>query len=62
MPEFLTVGDVLELHALQVQRYGGSDGIRDGGLFESALAQPEAKFGGEYLQQQIAEFFRAHAE
>ncbi len=39
-PEFLDVEDVLELHALQLARYGGAEGIRDQGLLESAIAQP----------------------
>jgi death on curing protein len=31
---------VVSLHDLMIARYGGSDGIRDEGLLESALAQP----------------------
>ena len=42
IPEFLDLEDVLELHALQLARYGGADGVRDSGLLESALAQPQA--------------------
>lgn len=45
-PDFLDLEDVLELHALQLARYGGADGIRDRGLLESALAQPQATFDG----------------
>jgi death-on-curing protein len=30
-------------------RYGGEEGVRDQGLLESALAQPQATFGGEYV-------------
>jgi death-on-curing protein len=48
-PEFLTLEDVLEIHALQLERYGGAAGLRDQGLLESALAQPEATFDGELL-------------
>ena len=48
-PEFLYVEDVLELHALQLARYGGSDGVRDMGLLESALAQPRATFDSEFV-------------
>ncbi len=32
IPEFLDLEDVLELHALQLARYGGADGVRDLGL------------------------------
>jgi death on curing protein len=30
-------------------RGGGGEGVRDLGLLESALAQPQATFGGEYV-------------
>jgi death-on-curing protein len=60
MPEFLTVGDILESHAQQIKRHGGSDGIRDVGLLESAIAQPECKFGGEYLHADIFEIAAAY--
>ncbi len=48
-PEFLDLADVLELHALQRARFGGGAGLRDGGLLESALAQPQATFAGTFL-------------
>jgi death-on-curing protein len=60
MPEFLTLGDVLEFHTQQVEQYGGSDGIRDVGLLESAIAQPEAKFGGEFLHADLFEMAAAY--
>lgn len=44
---FLDVEDVVELHATQLEVYGGSAGLRDRGLLESAVAQPQASFGGE---------------
>jgi len=50
---FLTLTEVLELHHEEILRYGGADGTRDVRLLESALAQPEATFGGEYLHQDL---------
>lgn len=47
--EFLTVEIVLALHARQLERFGGGAGLRDRGLLDSAVAQPEASFGGEYV-------------
>lgn len=38
--QFLELDDVIEIHAGQIANYGGSDGLRDLGLLESALAQP----------------------
>ena len=48
-PDFLDIEDVLELHALQLARYGGADGVRDRGLLESAVAQPQATFDGAFV-------------
>lgn len=46
---FLKIQQVLFIHDLMVKRFGGSFGIRDLGLIESAVARPKATFGGEYL-------------
>ena len=53
--EFLTLDEVLAIHAHQIDRYGGSPGIRDSGLLESALAMPEAAFAGERLHPTLCE-------
>lgn len=47
--DFLTLDDVLVIHADQARRYGGDPGIRDQGLLESAIAQPQVSFNGELL-------------
>lgn len=52
-PEFLTVEDVLDIHTLQLERYGGAGGVRDLGLLESAVAQPQASAGGEFLHEDL---------
>ena len=52
-PEFLTVDDVVELHAGQLARYGGAAGLRDDALLESAVAQPQASFGGAWLHPDL---------
>ena len=57
---FLTLDDILESHQNQIETYGGSHGIRDVGLLESALAQPEASFGGQYLHADIFEMAAAY--
>lgn len=59
-PEFLTVADVVELHALQLQRFGGAAGLRDQGLLESAIAQPNAGFGGVLLHPGLFEMAAAY--
>ena len=43
-PEFLTWDDVLLLHGRSLAEHGGSVGIRDRGLIESAIAQPQQDY------------------
>ncbi len=59
-PEFLTLDEVLALHAEQVERYGGSGGLRDLGRLESALATPQATFEREYLHGSLPEMAAAY--
>jgi death-on-curing protein len=49
--EFLTVEMVLAFHQRQLDRFGGGAGLRDRGLLESAVAQPQASFGGTYAHE-----------
>lgn len=58
--DFLGVDDILDLHADQVALYGGEHGVRDLGLLESAVAQPQAMFGGKYLHQNVFEMAAAY--
>lgn len=60
-PLFLTLAEVIEVHADQIRRYGGQPGVRDFGLLESALAQPEASFAGEWLHDGLYEMAAAYA-
>lgn len=53
IPEFLDQASVLQIHDRQLQKFGGTLGVRDMGLLESALAQPQASFGGELLHPTI---------
>ena len=59
-PAFLGLGEVLLIHRDQIGRYGGEGGIRDLGLLESAVALPEAGFGGRYLHQDLFEMAAAY--
>ncbi|MFB2891885.1 type II toxin-antitoxin system death-on-curing family toxin [Aerosakkonemataceae cyanobacterium BLCC-F50] len=55
IPKFLNKRSVLRIHNRQIEKFGGSFGTRDEGLLESALAQPQATFGGEFLHSTIYE-------
>ena len=52
-PVFLSLDEVLEMHEQQIERYGGSQGLRDVAGLESAVATPQATFGGEFLHASI---------
>lgn len=41
--------DIFRIHKYSIEKYGGSDGIRDSGLLESAIARPFQTFDGEDL-------------
>lgn len=51
--DFLDLDDVVTIHADQLAAFGGGDGLRDHGLLESAIAQPQATFGGEFVHEDL---------
>ena len=57
---FLTLDEVIALHADQIERYGGRPGIRDLGLLQSALGTPSATFEGRFLHEDLHEMAAAH--
>jgi death on curing protein len=52
---YLSVEQLLALHALQIKRYGGSAGLRDRGALEAAAARPTMTFGGEDLYPDLSD-------
>ena len=54
-PNFIAKSTVLSIHVRQISSFGGTPGVRDEGLLESALAQPQATFGGQLLHPTIPE-------
>ena len=52
---YLSVEEVIELHARVIRRTGGSHGLRDRGSLESSVFQPLQVFGGEELYQSLVE-------
>ncbi|MFI5385640.1 MAG: type II toxin-antitoxin system death-on-curing family toxin [Fimbriimonadales bacterium] len=58
-PQFLTVDDVVELHRQSIDLYGGRDGLRDGGLLESAVLAPQQTFRGEFLYESLSQMAAA---
>jgi death-on-curing protein len=59
-PLFLTLDEVLSLQEDQVLRYGGSGGVRDLGLLQSAMGTVMATFDGAFLHQSLFEMAAAY--
>jgi len=57
---FVSLDEVLALHADQISRYGGEAGVRDLALLTSALAVPQARFGGQWLHPTLHEMAAAY--
>jgi len=53
--EYLSVRQVLRIHALQIEVFGGSAGVRDRGALEAAIARPQMTFDGEDLYRDLAD-------
>jgi death-on-curing protein len=56
----LTVEIVREVHAEAIARFGGSDGVREVALLESAVAAPQASFGGKSPYRDLADVAAAY--
>ncbi|MEI7881552.1 MAG: type II toxin-antitoxin system death-on-curing family toxin [bacterium] len=56
----LTVAIVREIHAEAIARFGGADGVRDMALLESAVAAPQAGYGGKSVYADVAEIAAAY--
>ena len=59
-PLFLDLDHVIRLHRSLIEEYGGLEGVRDVGLLLSAIAMPQAAYGGEYLHSDIFEMAAAY--
>jgi death-on-curing protein len=51
---------VEEIHAEALRQFGGSEGLRDAGLLESAIAAPQATFGGKSPYADLVEVAAAY--
>lgn len=52
---YLSLEEIIALHAKVTAQSGGILGLRDRGALESAVAQPEMTFGGDDLYPTVAE-------
>jgi death-on-curing protein len=54
MTDYLTMAEVLAMHVDQIERYGGSHGVRDAGLLESALFRPQTGYYADLIEEAAA--------
>ena len=53
-PNYLSVADLLAMHMVVIKRYGGTDGIRDMGALESAVARPQSGYYKDVIESAAA--------
>ena len=54
MTRYPTVAETVAVHARLIARFGGSEGIRDYGALESALARPRSGYYSDLIQEAAA--------
>jgi death-on-curing protein len=54
MTEYLTVVEVLVIHADQIERFGGAHGLRDQGALEAALFRPQTGYYADLIEEAAA--------
>jgi len=59
-PIFLGIDEIIRLHDMQLEHFGGLEGLRDRGLLESAVAMPQAGFGEHFVHVDIYEMAAAY--
>lgn len=59
-PVFLDLDAVLAIHRDQIERYGGSAGLRDEGMLRSAVAMPGAGMSGQFFHSDAFEMAAAY--
>jgi len=52
--DYLTMAEVLAMHSDQIERYGGSHGLRDQGLLEAALYRPQTGYYADLIEEAAA--------
>lgn len=52
--DYLTVADVLGMHTVLMQRYGGLSGVRDPGALEAALFRPQTGYYKDIVAEAAA--------
>ena len=54
MTEYITTIEVLTIHKILVDKYGGSHGLRNAGALEAALYRPQTGYYEDIIQEAAA--------
>lgn len=54
--QFLSLDEVVEIHSVLIERFGGPQGVRDFGLLESALFRPQTGYYNDLPEMAAAMF------
>ena len=54
MRDYLTIADVMAMHADQIERYGGRGGLRDPGQLEAALFRAQSGYYEDVIAEAAA--------
>jgi death-on-curing protein len=54
MTRYLTLDDALRIHEILIAEFGGSSGVRDLGLIESALLRPQTGYYADLIEEAAA--------
>lgn len=52
--DWLTLVEILAIHADQIDHYGGAHGLRDLGLLEAALFRPQTGYYADLIEEAAA--------
>jgi death on curing protein len=54
MTDYLTMAEVLAIHEDQINSFGGTRGVRDGGLLDAALYRPQTGYYADLIEEAAA--------
>ncbi|MCR6673180.1 type II toxin-antitoxin system death-on-curing family toxin [Devosia ginsengisoli] len=54
MPLYLTLDEVLRMHEMLLEEFGGTKGVRDPGLIESVLLRPQTGYYADLIEEASA--------
>ncbi len=54
MNNYLNLNEILALHELSIQRFGGASGVREMGAVESALNRPQSGYYADVIEEAAA--------